>query len=409
MPDMSGHDPAPPIQADAWERWSWIWHAVFAASIVGSFTVLIGSGDDAEPWVWITFAVLPVWHWVGLKIGYRASPQWEEQQWPRMIVIAGDVGLWFLLLTRNPAFYFLLLGLYSEVFRHLRARFAAVGAALITLLIALRETAIRGQGINLEEPLILILLAAGVAGLVIGLYISSIVRQSGERKDLIAQLEATSADLAESVRREAVLEERQRLAREIHDTLAQGFTSIVLHLETALAAMEHTADAPGRERVQRAADTARRNLDEARRVVRDLRPDILRTTSLVEAVRRTAERWGSEHGLATTVEASGAAAEIGGDREVALYRATEESLANVLKHARAKSVGIRLDYGTTEVRLVVRDDGIGTRAPSESGVGGFGLRGMRERAEALGGTAELTSAPNGGTTVTVLLPIPEQS
>jgi signal transduction histidine kinase len=205
-----------------------------------------------------------------------------------------------------------------------------------------------------------------------------------------------------------VLEERQRLAREIHDTLAQGFTSIVIHLETAMSEIEQHPQRPGQERVERAVDTARRSLEEARRVVRDLRPDLLEVASLVQAIKRTASHWQDEHGVATTVEVNGVPLELGGDREVTLYRAAEEALANVLKHARASSVAITLSYEEGEVVLTVRDNGDGMEELDHLPSGSYGIRGMRERAEGLGGTVLVTGDPGRGTTVTLSLPIEEQ-
>jgi signal transduction histidine kinase len=378
---------------------------MFAGSLAGSLVVLLVSGDAVDAWVWILFAALPLWHWAGLVAAYRLTPAWEERQGLRIVVIAGDIALWFFLVRVNPAFYFILFGLYGQVFRHLRTSYASIASAVITILIVVRETVLRGQPINLWNPLIWVLVGTAGAGIVMGLYISSIVRQSSERKELIRKLESTRAELADVVHREAVLQERQRLAREIHDTLAQGFTSIVIHLETALAEMDSSADVAGRERIEVAADTARRSLGEARRVVRDLRPDILESASLVHAIERAAARWQSEHGVPATVAVIGDPSELGGDREVTLYRATEESLANILKHARASSVEIQLRFGECTVELTVTDDGAGMASTSRSDGGGYGIRGMRERAEALGGTVDIESGAGGGTVVRLELPL----
>lgn len=377
---------------------------MLAGSLVGALVALLVSRDPIDASTWVLFAILPVWHWGGLAAAYRISPSWEEVQWPRIAVIAGDITLWFILVTGNPAFYFVLFGLYGQVFRHIRTRYAAVASAAITIMSVVRETVLRGEPVSFRDPSLLALVGTGIVGITIGLYISSIVRQSGERQELIQKLESSRADLAEAAHREAVLEERERLAREIHDTLAQGFTSIVIHLETALSEMERLPDAPGRERVQVAADTARRNLAEARRVVRDLRPDILETTSLVQAIKRTAARWTSEHGIPTTVDVAGTPIELGGDREVALYRAVEESLANVLKHARASSVDIGLQFADGSVTLTVTDDGDGIGSRPDANPAGYGILGMRERAEALGGSVRVSSSLGPGTTVHVALP-----
>ena len=407
MGDTSLSDSAGKQDADAWDRWSWIWHAVFAGSLVGAFLVLQLSGGRLGSAHAFLFAGLPLWHWGGLWLAHRGLRSSGVPQWPRIIVIAGDIAIWFLLVQASTAFYVLLIGLYGQVFRHLRIRYAAVASGSITVLLVVRETVGRGVALGFQDPVIWIMIVTSVAGVMIALYISSIARQSRSRKELVQRLEATQTQLGEAIRRQAVLEERQRLSREIHDTLAQGFTSIVIHLQTALAEIEQHPERSGQARVERAIETARRSLDEARRVVRDLRPVLLEETTLVKALRRTAARWQREHGPATTVSVRGTPSDLGGDREVALYRATEEALANVLKHAGASTVRITVSYTAKAVELEVRDDGAGMDAPEQPPEGRYGIRGMRERAQALGGTATISSERGRGTTVTVSLPVEE--
>jgi signal transduction histidine kinase len=212
--------------------------------------------------------------------------------------------------------------------------------------------------------------------------------------------------LAAAERREGVLEERQRLAREIHDTLAQGFTSIVMHLEAAEQAMPDDTEAL-QKHLDAARRTARANLDEARRVVQDLRPDLLEQRSLPDAIERTAKRWREETGTALTTMITGDPVPLHPDIEVTLLRATQESLNNIRKHAEATAVQLTLSYMGDVVILDVHDDGVGFDGATPSSLSSsYGLQAMQERAEYCGGSVTLESDPDEGTTVVVAIPIP---
>ena len=178
------------------------------------------------------------------------------------------------------------------------------------------------------------------------------------------RLEATLAEnaglhqqLLTQAREAGVLDERQRMAREIHDTLAQGLTGIITQLQAA----EQAADDPAGWRRHFAAATglARESLSEARRSVDALRPEPLETARLSEALADVAERWSALHGIAVQVTTTGTARPMPPEAEVALLRTAQEALANVAKHARATRVGLTLSYLEHEVALDVRDDGRG--------------------------------------------------
>jgi len=213
-------------------------------------------------------------------------------------------------------------------------------------------------------------------------------------------------------RRAGILLERQRLAREIHDTLAQGFTSIVTSLTAAeMAQHSDTAHADPARHLEEARRTARESLAEARRLVWALQPESLDRHSLVEALRRLAKGWSKETGVEAHTASSGTPHPLLPEAEVTLLRATQEALANVRKHARASSVNITLSFMDDRVILDVLDDGAGfDTAQLRTGfdpqyTGGFGLTAMRERVDQLGGTLLVESVPGEGTTITIELPI----
>jgi len=212
-------------------------------------------------------------------------------------------------------------------------------------------------------------------------------------------------------RQAGVLRERQRMAHEIHDTLAQGFTSIVMNLEAAEGVIPSNLDR-AQHHLDQARLTARESLTEARRLVWALRPEPLEGASLPEALGRLAERWSEESGISAGVSTTGTPCPLPSEVEVMLFRVAQEALNNARKHARGASrVALTLSYMGETVALDVRDDGEGFDPAREAGrvrdreSGGFGLKGMRERVEGVGGLLSVESAPGEGSTLTVELPV----
>jgi len=205
------------------------------------------------------------------------------------------------------------------------------------------------------------------------------------------------AELRAREREAGVLDERARLAREIHDTLAQGLTGIVTQLEAARAAA-----APDRH-IDAALALARESLTEARRSVDALRPEALERARLPEAIAAVARGWSGLHGIDATVSTEGDVRPMRPEIEVVLLRTAQEALANVGKHARATRVGLTLTYFDDVVMLDVRDDGVGF-APADDGAGGYGLTAMRERLDALAGRLEIESEPGRGTAISATMP-----
>src|ERR1700761_1344133 len=229
---------------------------------------------------------------------------------------------------------------------------------------------------------------------VYGRFANTIIDQSQDRAELIGQLEATRAELA-SVHHEAgTLAERQRLAGEVHDTLAQGFSSIIMLLQAA---------EPARRQISLAADTARENLAEARGLVAALAPAGLASGNLLGALRRVTERLGAETGIEATFTDQGESRPLPATLDVVLLRVAQEALANVRKHAAARTVQVGLSYAGPTVALQVSDDGRGFEV--DRAADGYGLRGMRERLGQVNGRIEVTSAPGAGTCVRAEVPV----
>lgn len=269
------------------------------------------------------------------------------------------------------------------------------------------------------------LLGAAVAAATVLGY-EALYRESERRRALIEELVATRAELAEAERAAGTLAERERLAGEIHDTLAQGLSSIQLLLRAAQRLLP--AGSPAAPHLEQARSTAQDNLAEARRFVRALTPPGLDEGSLGGALERLC-RPGAVDAPAVRFSVSGAPVTLPTPYEVALLRIAQSALGNTLRHARAERAEITLSFMDTAVVLDVVDDGAGftpggvdpygdggdgtergrtggDRTGGHRTDGGFGLPAMRSRAQSLGGTFTVESAPGQGTAVAVTLPLP---
>jgi two-component system, NarL family, sensor kinase len=213
------------------------------------------------------------------------------------------------------------------------------------------------------------------------------------------------ARLAENATRLARAEERTRIAREIHDTLAQGLTAIALNIEGAINRLQSHPD-QARERLERALAMARENLEEARRSVLDLRSaSRLEGKPLAEALAGLARSFTSDTGVPVRLQTT-RTERLPLELESELYRIAQEALTNVRKHAHAGEVELSLRRRGSGVTLTVRDNGRGFARTSQRQNGvSHGLVGMRERAKLLGGRLEVRSAPGSGTQVTAHVPL----
>lgn len=244
-------------------------------------------------------------------------------------------------------------------------------------------------------------------------------KQSAERQTMINELAATNEHLESALRentglqaqllaqaREAgMLDERARMAGEIHDTLAQGLTGIIRQLD---AAAREGMTAAERTRHQASArELAQSSLREARRSVNALRPEALEGTPLPEAISRAVSDWSERSAVPARVETTGLPVRLLPDLEVTLLRVMQEALANIVRHATAEKVAVTLSYMEDVVLLDVQDDGIGfdvAALPRPHATGGFGLEGMRLRLQRVGGELEVESTPGQGTVLNARVP-----
>ena len=310
------------------------------------------------------------------------------------------------LLWWNEAYTFMMFGIYSLTF-------AFSGSFRKGLWLSLIPTAMwiaKWLASDLPNSAVVTPLFVWVTANLISYFTHQVAAHNDELSDLVAEISATRDALANEERRRGTLEERARVAAEIHDTLAQGFTSIVLLSKGTNARLDDLEVDKLRANLDLIERTARDNLAEARRLVEALRPAALEDASLTDAIRRVAERHAVETGAQVRVEVMGESRALGGSEDVVLLRATQEALANIRKHANATEVDLLLSFGRDLAVLTVKDNGDGfdldaAPVPIAGGVGGHGLRILAERVEAVGGSLRMESSVGESSTVIVRVPV----
>ncbi|MFB7372068.1 sensor histidine kinase [Streptomyces sp. NPDC056222] len=235
--------------------------------------------------------------------------------------------------------------------------------------------------------------------------ITELARANARLEQALAENAALQAQLLLQAREAGVADERRRLAAEIHDTLAQGLAGIIAQLQVVTATPDPEL---ARVHVQRAADLARHSLGEARRSVQNLSPVALEHDTLPEALKKTVADWSERTGITTRFTVTGTEEPLHDEVAATLLRIAQEALANAERHSGASRAGVTLSYMGDEITLDVRDDGRGFdpgAVPARTGGGGFGLDGMRARAERLTGTVALETRPGEGTAVSARVPL----
>lgn len=234
-----------------------------------------------------------------------------------------------------------------------------------------------------------------------GRVIGDLAEANRRLEEALTENTGLHAQLLAQAREAGVLDERQRLAGEIHDTLAQGLIGIVTQLEATTQARNDPAE--WNRHLDQARELARSGLTEARRSVRALRPEQLDDANLVDAIGELAGSWMQSSGIAVQTEITGRPLAAPADVEAAVFRVAQVALTNVGKHADATLVGLTLSYLDDVLLLDVRDDGTGFDPGAR--VQGYGLAGIRDRLTRVGGRLEVESVPGEGTAINAAVPI----
>ena len=383
----------------------------------GAFGITAGVAVAAG--AWITWMVI-------------LHPGWAERPWLMGVFFVGLIAFIAVLTVRSPWFaFFTWLG-FLYAFRFLTGAWRWAVCAAVAIFFGMSQSG--GFHRPTVSTVAIWVLLACVDVVLTGVFVllgMKTEEQNQARKGMIAELAQANQRLEEMMaentglqaqlltraREAGVGDERQRMAREIHDTLAQGLMGIITQLE---AAQQTANDAERERRMDNAKRLARDSLAEARRSVQALRPQALENSRLPEALADEVARWSATSGVAGEVKTTGEARALHPEVEVTLLRVAQEALANVAKHAGASRAGVTLSYMEDVVSLDVRDDGVGFvppdgspsngSAPNGSSAngspagGGFGLIAMRQRVSRLAGQLEIESEPGTGTAVSASLP-----
>jgi signal transduction histidine kinase len=338
-------------------------------------------------------------------VGHTRAAGWRRGRTaPTLVYFAGMLAFSIALMARDTSFVLFAITGFFHAF-HLRPW--PLGAAAIFATSVTINTVTQGLPTTLPDAagyvaLIVIQSAAISVGLVLG---EKGREQDEKRKRMVARLEAAleenaglHAQLLSQAREAGVLDERQRMAGEIHDNLAQGLTGIITQVQAAQRVW-HTPEA-AREHLDRALGLARESLTEARRSVQALRPGQLEAAQLPGALDDLSRRWSQDAGVDLCFDVTGDRVALSPAIEVALFRVAQEALQNVARHAQASRVALTLSYLHDVVLLDVRDDGRGMNGEGK----GFGLTSMRQRVRSVGGAVEIETAAGEGTAISARVP-----
>jgi signal transduction histidine kinase len=385
-----------------WSRTLVGWHIVFWAllgmTLVLSFFGHLGAVRQAV-FVGTVVVLAAAYQFIGLPAtrSRRALPSYAY----RLVLIASLM----VLIGIYPQSVFLMFIASAQIWLLCEDIREGIGLSLLLVVgVGTAQLWSAGWGWSSFWEILPWMLVSLVVSLLFGIWIEKVITQSQQRAELIEQLEAARDELAEAHHSAGVMAERERMAREIHDTLAQGMTSIVMLSQAAAVELQQGGQGAA-ARLAAIEDTARENLAEARALVAAFTPVALSEATLTEVLRRQAERFAAETGVDVQVSLDLPDDEVAAlpqAQQVVLLRSAQEALANVRKHARATQVRITLGLSDDGVWIEIRDDGSGFTPGAESG--GFGLNAMRGRVEESGGSVQVESAPGRGTRVQVLVP-----
>jgi signal transduction histidine kinase len=363
--------------------------------------------------------------WLLLRSAMDRSAWFTGRTWASGAHFGLLIALIFQLVLAAPVFGFFAFTGYVHAAVYLTGRRRVVGVAITTVPTSLSQvgglpTTAEGFGVY-AVALCFNLVVAGVL-IALGGITEQLSRRRREANEalseandklagMLAENAGLHAQLLSQAREAGVMDERHRMAREIHDTIAQGLAGIITQLQAADQAREHGgADLVHRRHLDNAARLAREALTDARRAVSALRPEPLEHSGLPAALGEVVDNWRELHGTQAELTVTGNAVALHPEVEITLLRAAQEALSNAAKHARASRVGLTLSFMEDVVTLDVRDDGAGfdPGAVPEVGEaasgGGFGLAAMRQRVRRIGGRLEIESEPGGGTALSATVP-----
>ena len=416
-------------------------HSGFAVLLLVALVRLLGTGLQGTDWLALGLAlILAAVYLLGtvLEKRHSADPSRFDPRPYSHLWLGAVCLLWLLLIWASADFVWLAFPLFFLQLHVLPLRLALPAIALSTVLVivALWFHNTGADGGALQLPMVLGPAFGAAFAVVTGLAYRALYLEAENQRLAAEELRRTRAELARSQHDAGTLAERARLAREIHDTLAQGFSSIVLMGRSAEKSLDDGDTATARDRLRTVQETASANLAEARNFVRGLQPPALAANSaeyaaenavgnpagrppedpLVNSLRRLCEKTETEAAARGTrlrcrFDLEGSPVELPNPYRTTLLRAAQASLANVWVHAQAGTAVVTLSFLGSEVAMDIYDDGAGFDPSAITGPAGrpdgsgYGLKSLQERVAALSGSLDIESAPGEGTVVAIRLPL----
>ena len=382
----------------------WLPYPTLAVSAVLAWFGL----PDADDRTWTIGLAIAAAVWTALTFSRFGAPT-QQRQKTLYVYFAGFLVIAALMMLHTPVFviYTITGFLHAALLRPWVVMFIGLAA---TSLIVYSGIVYPGGG-PVEWSIYLAIVVIQTAAVGFGVYGGErMMEVARERRIALEQLEASRIEnewlqqqLVAQAREAGIHDERERLAGEIHDTIAQGLTGVITQIE---AANQTWDDEPAaRTHLANASHIARDSLEDARRSVQALRPSPLEDQRLPEAIAGAAEKWSDLTGVPVVMHASGDPVQVPTEVEVTMLRAAQEGLANVGKHANASRVDMTLTFMDGAVALDVRDDGVGFDTTATRRRESYGLTAMQQRVAALGGGFELESSPGEGCVLHVWVPL----
>lgn len=407
------------------------WLIFVALATVGTVVVVLAIPSPTMAGAAVSAALVVVLQIVYWMLARPSRAGIRDNSWRAWTYLAVSVVLFTVAVVLNPWASLALFALCPELFLMFRPTAAAIAVVAINAVPLVFRIALQ----SVSVPEVVQLIGTTVFIVAFSIFFSSrmtaVTAQSEERRRLIDELHEREAEVAALSAERGAGAERARIAREMHDTLAQGFTSIITLGHALESELDSDRDA-ARRHIALITETAQENLTESRRIIAALSPARLEDASLAEALQRLVAQFQAETAAGAEFVLDGAVLPTPAGVEVVLLRVAQECLANVRRHAGARHVDVMLSYADDAVALSVIDDGVGfdpdvveragaggamgeraggATASAAGGAvgsasGGYGLRGMRARVDEAGGTLAVASRAGGGTSIHAVLPLP---
>jgi signal transduction histidine kinase len=402
MRDSQDHHHPLPLRQFRW--YVLFFHALTLGSLAGAALWILWRARHALGWPeLVTCGLLLVQ--VGIYVGLMAfGKQWPLPRNRLLLYFAVNLALWLVEFWLVPDAYWVIFAYIGQMFGLLPARYGLIASLFVSAFLFATNASQPSAGA--DGSLLVGMLAVWASLVVFMLYINHLTRTSQGRGELIAELQAAKAELEIAQQREAelaVLRERERLARDLHDSLGHTLVALSVQLE-AVQRLYRVDPEQASAQVDEMKALTRSSMDALRRSLAGLRAPGLGDSALRPALQALCVDFGQRTGLEVSCHVDEGADDLRPALAEALWRITQEALTNVEKHACARRAGVILRCEPGSVLLQVIDDGAGLPPEAETSPNRFGLRGMRERVEGLGGALTLASSEQ-GTTVEARLPV----